>query len=130
MDIATMANSIEGRSPFLSKYNLDLAPQISDNHKIKGIKTKYILRELSKKYLPKKIINQPKRGFEVPLKSWIDFDLKENIYDLVNITSYSSKFFKKNFIKLLLDDKLKVSRDKRAKMLWSLYCLEVWKTKN
>ena len=130
MDIATMANSIEGRSPFLSKFNLDFAPQIADNHKIKGFKTKFILRELSKKYLDQEIINQPKRGFEVPLKSWVNFDLKENIYDLLNTNNYSSKFFKKDFIKLLLDDKLKVSGDKRAKMLWSLYCLEVWKTQN
>ena len=53
MDIATMSNSLEGRSPFLSKYILEFAPRLNDRFKIKGFKTKYILRELSKKYLPK-----------------------------------------------------------------------------
>ncbi|MEA1917622.1 MAG: asparagine synthase (glutamine-hydrolyzing), partial [Campylobacterota bacterium] len=80
MDIATMAHSLEGRSPFLSKDMLEFAPTLRDNYKIKGKTTKYILRELSKKYLPQQLITQPKRGFEVPLKKWVEEDLSTNIY--------------------------------------------------
>ena len=73
------------------------------------------------------MINQPKRGFEVPLARWINIDLKENIYDSLVSNSYSSNFISKDFISSLLSKKINVSEDKRAKMLWSMYCLEIWK---
>ncbi len=127
MDIATMSHSLEGRSPFLSKYMLEFAPTLQNEYKIKGKSTKYILRELSKKYLPSELITQPKRGFEVPLKGWIEKDLKQNIFDKLKQNSYSSSFIDNKFIQNLLDKKLNVSDEKRAKMLWNMYCLEVWK---
>ena len=127
MDIATMSNSLEGRSPFLSKYMLDFAPTLPDNQKVKGSVTKVILREIAKKYLPLKLIDQPKRGFEVPLKKWVDTDLRENIYDRLSMNSYSSSFINQSFITKLLERNIKVSDEKRAKMIWSMYCLEVWK---
>jgi len=127
MDIATMAHSLEGRSPFLSKYMLELAPTLNDKFKVKGINTKIILRELGKKYLPEALINQPKRGFEVPLKQWVDGELRSNIFDSLNGDCYSKSFFPKSFIDRLIEKKIDTSDEKRAKMLWSLYCLEVWK---
>ena len=127
MDIATMANSIEGRSPFLSKYMLEFAPILSDKLKINGTKTKFILRELSKKYLPRKLIKQPKRGFEVPLKHWVDYELRGNIFDVLNQRSFSSQFVDWDFIDKLLHRRINVSDEKRAQILWTLYCLDVWK---
>jgi asparagine synthase (glutamine-hydrolysing) len=127
MDIATMAHSLEGRSPFLSKYMLELAPTLSDEMKIKHMQTKYILRELAKKYLPNELINQPKRGFEVPLATWVDGKLKDNIFDTLDKNSYSSNFISQSFIDSLLRKKINISYEKRAKMLWTMYCLEVWK---
>ena len=127
MDIATMANSLEGRSPFLSKSMLELAPTLNDKYKISGTKTKVILRELSKKYLSEELINQPKRGFEAPLKNWVEGGLRENIFDRINKNCYSSEFIEWDFIDKLLSNKLGVPSEKRAKMLWTLYSLEVWK---
>ena len=127
MDIATMTNSLEGRSPFLSKYMLEFAPTLKNEYKIKGKTTKYILRELAKKYLPNELITQPKRGFEVPLKKWVENDLKENIFDSLQSDSYTNNFIDKKFITNLLDKKVDVSDEKRAKMLWAMYCLEVWR---
>ncbi|WP_419765615.1 MAG: asparagine synthase (glutamine-hydrolyzing) [Arcobacter sp.] len=127
MDIATMSNSLEGRSPFLSKYMLEFAPRLDNKFKVNGKNTKHILRELSKKYLPKELITQPKRGFEVPLKDWVNKDLKENIFDTLKQNSYSSTFIEQKFINDILNDKISVSDEKRAKMLWNMYCLEIWK---
>jgi len=127
IDIATMAHSLEGRSPFLSKYMLELAPTLNDKFKVKGLNTKVILRDLGKKYLPKELINQPKRGFEVPLKKWVNDDLKENILDSLNGDCFSASFISKSFINQLIDNKHNTSPEKRAKMLWTLYCLEIWK---
>src|SRR5258705_12089182 len=72
MDIATMAHSLEGRSPLLSKELLEYIPSLPDKYKIKGRQTKYLLRKLAEKYLPFELIDQPKRGFEIPLKKWMD----------------------------------------------------------
>ncbi len=126
MDIASMANSLEVRSPFLSKHLLEFAPNLPDQYKINGFKTKYILRKLAEKYLPTALINQPKRGFEVPLKKWVDFDLHDNIADALATGCYAENFVNRNFIQSLLTKKIPVPAEKRAKMLWSLYCLEVW----
>lgn len=127
MDIATMAHSLEGRSPFLSKYMLSLAPTLSSTCKINGRETKSLLRTLAKKYLPPELINQPKMGFEVPLKKWVEHELKENIFDALSGSSYASSFIDKNFIDALLANKVNVSAEKRAKMLWNMYALEVWR---
>ncbi len=127
MDIATMAHSLEGRSPFLSKYMLEFAPTLADNFKIKGTTTKFLLRQLAKDYLPSELINQPKRGFEVPLKNWVENDLKDNIFTTLENDCYSHKFIAKKFIKKLLAKRVNVSDEKRAKMLWTMYSLEIWK---
>jgi asparagine synthase (glutamine-hydrolysing) len=126
MDIATMAHSLEGRPPFLSKEILEFAPTLDDKFKINGVTTKFLLRELAKKYLPKELINQPKRGFEVPLRSWIETDLKEITNDYLTGSTFSETFIKKDFIIKLLENRIKVSPEKRAKMLWTMLALEIW----
>ncbi len=126
MDIASMAHSLEVRSPFLSKYLLELAPGLPDKYKINRFKTKYILRKLAEQYLPSEIVNQPKRGFEVPLKKWVDDELRDGIHDHLSAGCYAENYMNKKFIHDLLAKKIDVSAEKRAKMLWSLYCLETW----
>lgn len=127
MDIAGMANSIEGRSPFLSKELLEYAPQMNDSYKISGSTTKVLLRKLAKKYLPDELIHQPKRGFEIPLKEWVNGELKELVYNYVGSeNALSNQFIEKKFVRSLLDNKVKTSPEKRAKILWMLLCLEIW----
>ena len=127
MDIATMSNSLEARSPFLSKYILEWAPKLPDNLKINGLKTKYILRELCKQYSLYEVYNQPKKGFEVPLSNWVENDLKENIYDrLLSQNAYSKNFINHTFLDNLLNKSQLFPREKRSKILWNLFSLEVW----
>ena len=127
MDIATMTNSLEGRSPFLSKELLEYIPSVNDSYKIKGRTTKYMLRKLSTKYLPAKLINQPKRGFEIPLKSWIDNELKETVFDyLTSSQSFYKTFVKEKFVQDLLSKKINIAAEKRAKILWTLLSMEIW----
>ncbi len=126
MDIATMAHSLEGRSPFLSKYLLEFAPTLPDKFKVKRLQTKYILRHLAQKYLDNTLIKLPKRGFEVPLQNIVELVLNQKIRDYLNERCYVKKFFDAGFIDKLLERKILVSNDKRAKMIWSLFCVEVW----
>jgi len=127
MDIATMAHSLEGRSPLLCKELLEYVPTLSDGLKIKGTTTKYLLRNLAEKYLPEPLILQPKRGFEPPLQHWVDHELRPLIGDyLVAGDALYPAFVKKGFAHDLLNSKVKVTAEKRAKMLWLLFTLEVW----
>jgi asparagine synthase (glutamine-hydrolysing) len=127
MDIATMAHSLEGRSPLLSKELLEYIPTLKDDLKIRGGKTKYLLRRLAEKYLPYELINQPKRGFEIPLKKWIDDQLKDIIADhILPPNSYCSQFVKPGFIEDCWNRKLRTGDEKRAKMIWTLFSMEVW----
>lgn len=129
MDIATMAHSLEGRSPFLSKELLEFAPGLNNDFKINGLATKYILRQLAKKYLPANLINQPKRGFEVPLKHWVNHELNEIIHDyLLSQNVLYPSIIQKSFIQDLLAKKINISEERRAKILFDVFALEVWYT--
>ncbi len=127
MDIATMAHSLEGRSPLLCKEILEYVPSLPDNYKIRGSKTKFLLRTLAEKYLPHELIHQPKRGFEIPLKNWVDNELKSIIGDhILSPNAYAQKFVEKDFIQKLWTRKIGTGDEKRAKIIWTLFALEVW----
>lgn len=131
MDIANMANSLEGRSPFLCKELLEYAPAMNDEYKIKGTTTKCLLRQLAKKYLPGELIEQPKRGFEIPLKNWVEHELKEIVFDYVGAASaLSPQLIDKGFIDSLLNHTAGIPGEKRAKILWTLMSMEIWYKKN
>lgn len=126
MDIATMAHSLEGRSPFLSKSLVEFAPRLDDRLKVRNKTTKYLLRKLAEKYLDKAVYNAPKRGFEVPLVAWIDGELQSLIFDTLTSPKIAQEFLEKNMIESLCFKPHLYTKEKRAKMLWSLFALEVW----
>lgn len=131
MDIATMAHSLEGRSPLLSRELLEYIPGIDGRFKIKGSSTKFLLRALAEKYLPAELIHQPKRGFEIPLKKWIDNQLKDLVGSYILAPgAYCRNFVKGSFIEDCWNRKLRCGDEKRAKMLWTLFALEVWYKKS
>lgn len=127
MDMATMHNSLEGRSPFLAKELLEYIPTIDESYKIKGTTTKYILRELSKKYLPQDIVGQPKRGFEIPLKDWVNGVLKNKIESYIFAEdTYWTNFVKEDFINKLYNRAIDFPEERRAKIIYQLFVLELW----
>lgn len=135
MDVATMAHSLEGRSPFLSKELLEFGPALNNNLKINYKTTKFLLRQIAKDILPPEIFTQPKRGFEIPLKNWMNKDLNSILTDYIQRpNALYLDFIDKKFIYDLLDKKVNVPDEKRAKMLYNIMCLEIWnknfKTKN
>ena len=100
---------------------------MNDSFKIKGGTTKYLLRILAKKYLPEPLINQPKRGFEIPLKNWVGNELKEMIHDYIaSPSALNRNIVNYDFTAKLLNNSVNVPTEKRAKILWTLFCMEVW----
>ncbi|MCS7180815.1 MAG: asparagine synthase (glutamine-hydrolyzing) [bacterium] len=83
MDIACMANSIEGRSPFLDIKFIELIASFPPNLKLNGQKTKYILKEKLNGFLPDEILKRKKMGFGVPLRKWFQNELKGYLKELI-----------------------------------------------
>jgi len=74
-DVASMAFSLESRSPILSREIIEWSSKLPINWKLKGGVSKYLLRQLSYRYVPRSIMDRPKRGFGVPIDSWLRNDL-------------------------------------------------------
>jgi asparagine synthase (glutamine-hydrolysing) len=130
MDIASMANGLEGRSPMLSKELMEYVPGLHDKLKIKGTNTKFLLRKLASRYLPDETVAAPKRGFEPPLAQWVNKDLKPLIdqYIYAQDNFYSEFLDKVEFLKIY--ERIKpASEVHRVKMIWTIFCFEVWYNK-
>ena len=84
VDRASMAVSLEARAPFLSIDMINLAWSIPYNLKVKGASGKYILREILKDFVPKRMVDYPKMGFGIPLGDWLRGPLKDWAIDLLN----------------------------------------------
>ena len=126
MDIATMQHALEARSPFLGSEMIETSIRISDSLKIKNRHTKYILRELAKKYLPTQLVSAPKRGFEVPLAHWVAHDLRDVMTQRIQSCALLPELLPSNFVQELLHKPQNFATQKRAKMLFTLFALAVW----
>ncbi|HQC61733.1 MAG TPA: asparagine synthase (glutamine-hydrolyzing) [Candidatus Marinimicrobia bacterium] len=126
IDRATMANSIECRSPFLDTALLEYVAKIPPKMKFKNHQTKYLLKKIAEKYLPHKLIYTEKRGFGVPVDRWIQNDLS-GIFETVVFNRYAQKrnYFNYDFInKIWNDQRINVQNHKHR--LWALFWLELW----
>src|SRR5207249_6908237 len=82
-DRCTMANSLEARSPFLDRELTEYAAALPDDMKLRGQRTKIILREAFADLLPPAIDQRGKMGFGVPLGAWFRGELRDYVRDLL-----------------------------------------------
>ncbi|KAB7729175.1 asparagine synthase (glutamine-hydrolyzing) [Rudanella paleaurantiibacter] len=129
-DIATMAHSLEARNPFLANAVAELALSLPDSMKVSwrsgGIQTKVLLRRLARGYLPPALVSAPKRGFEVPLRQWVDGPLRPLVYDYLQRPALANQLVRGAFIRQLLEAPRRFAPEKRAKLIWMLLSLEIW----
>jgi asparagine synthase (glutamine-hydrolysing) len=75
LDRAAMAVSLETRVPFLDRRILDLAWRMPLNAKLRGNRTKWVLRQVLERHVPAALVERPKMGFGLPIGSWLRGDL-------------------------------------------------------
>ncbi|MBX2899891.1 MAG: asparagine synthase (glutamine-hydrolyzing) [Cyclobacteriaceae bacterium] len=83
VDWMSMANSLEVRVPFLDYRVVDFIFSLPDSYKINRSMRKRILQDTFRKELPAQLYNRPKKGFEVPMLSWLKQELKPILDDLL-----------------------------------------------
>lgn len=126
VDIASMAHSLEARSPFLDHRVVEFAARLPAEFKLHGSTTKYFLRKILKGLLPDDILQRPKMGFAVPLGPWLRRELREMACDvLLDSTASQRGYFRPAAIRKLLDEHV-AGRHDHASRLWSLLWLELW----
>jgi asparagine synthase (glutamine-hydrolysing) len=125
-DRASMAASVEVRVPYIDKLLITEIMQIPGNLKLRGGKSKYILRMAAKKFLPNKIINRPKASFSAPIRSWISNDLKGMVDEMLSEENINKRgFLNYSFVKKIIDDDRNGIED-NAYQIYQLLTLELW----
>ncbi len=129
MDIASMANSLEARSPFLDHKMMEFAARLPAGYKIKGLTKKYILKKAVSGLIPDNNINRSKMGFGVPVGNWFRGELKDLLREtLLSETALKRRYFKPETIRLMVEGHISGCRD-YSFQLWALLMLELWHKK-
>lgn len=125
-DKMSMATGVEVRVPFLDKELVEFSTKIPTKLKLKGITTKYILKKVMEKYLPREVIYRSKSGFGAPVRKWIINDLDHVINRLLSKENIEKRgiFDFKAVDKLIIDNK--AGKVDASYTIWALLAIESW----
>ncbi len=127
VDIADMAVSLEGRSPFLDHQFMELAAHIPSEMKLRDFSNgKAILKKALENIVPKEVMYRKKSGFRIPLEKWFKEDLRtvaKNV--LLDQRSIDRGYFQRQALEKMLSDHA-TSSIGHGRRLWALLCLELW----
>ena len=124
-DKITMANSVELRVPLLDHLVLEFAASLPPDFKVKGMATKRIFKSAFARAIPEAILKRKKTGFPVPLRKWLQHDLRDYAHDMLLSTRASDRGY---FRKAEMEKLLKQGGGEAAptKEIFSLLTLELW----
>jgi asparagine synthase (glutamine-hydrolysing) len=125
-DRMTMAASIEARVPFLDHELAAFVSSLPDRFRIRGRRTKWILRTAARQLLPAQILTRPKVGFRVPVNQWFRGPMREFLADhLQSASSITRSYYEPKVLDAILANHVS-GRQNSEKLLWSLLNLEIW----
>jgi len=128
VDRATMSVSLEGREPLLDHRIIEYLARIPENLKYKNKQSKYLLRQILYKYLPKEIVDKPKSGFQIPLEEWLKIDLRYLVDKYLDFNKLDNDIFNVNEI-MKLKVKLFNSEYVNINQIWLIIVFQMWKEK-
>jgi len=131
VDQASMAYSLETRSPLLNFNIVEYANKLPFKYKVSPSQEgKYILKELLYDYIPKEMFDRKKAGFAMPLKDWFRDELKDYVYEVLsdnNLKKISNIKFE--VVKSMIEEHMDNTVD-NSRILWRLICLIKWMDKH
>ena len=126
VDIASMAVSLEARSPFLDHHVIEFAASLPEKLKLRGLTTKYLLKKVLRKLLPSENLDRRKMGFGVPIGHWFRGNLQPFLREtMLSDKALSRGMFKPEAVKQMIELHTRGERDYAAQ-LWTLLMLELW----
>jgi asparagine synthase (glutamine-hydrolysing) len=126
MDIATMASSLEARSPLLDHKLMEFAAALPADLKVRGRQTKVVLRSALRGSIPDEVLDAPKRGFRLPLGDWLRGELREYSRDvLLDERATGRGYFDQSYVRGLLDRHAGRLQD-HSQGIWTLLMFELW----
>lgn len=126
VDRMSMAHSLEARVPFLDRDVVEFMAGVPSSLKMKGLRTKYILKKALNGLLPKEILQKKKGGFNVPIPRWIKKDLKEYVTDTLSPAKMRSLgHFNVDNVSQILKMHLRGEKD-YSRNIWGLFMFMLW----
>jgi len=125
-DKAIMAAGVEGRPPLIDHRIVELMFSLPPQYRInKGVQ-KYLLKKVSEKYIPKKIIYRPKAPFSAPMRGWLKKELKEMVNDLLSYETLKNRgIYNPDYVQRLVLNNNKGIED-NSQLIWRLMVNEIW----
>lgn len=130
VDRATMAYSLESRSPLMDYRVVELAQSLPTHFKMKGTNQKRILKEVLFDYVPKEIFNRPKSGFTMPFSEWFKTELKDYVLEELSLSNLKDiPNIDANKVELKIQQHMNGSWN-RYPLIWKLLVLKQWLSTN
>lgn len=125
-DRMSMAASLELRPPLLDHHLVELAFRLPSSVKVRSGQTKWVLKEVARRYVPAAIVDRRKVGFRVPLDAWFRTSLRDSMFDrLTGPSSFVAEVFDRATVRRLLE-RHDQGRSNEESRIWTLMSLQVW----
>ncbi len=125
-DRMSMANSLEARVPFLDHRVVEFAAALPARLKLRGLTKKYILKRTMSRDLPAKVLNGKKRGFNVPMPSWLRHELRDVVHEVLGPRRLKEAgFFRSEAVAAMIRDHESMRID-YSRNIWCLLVFMLW----
>lgn len=129
-DIATMAHSLEGRSPFLDHVLAEWAARLPEKSRVYErhgeLQSKALLKHAMEPHVPEHCLYRRKMGFSVPVAHWMAHDISDFVYDTLTSRRFSERgLIDPGYLDLMLGQHVSGEEDHGTR-LWTMLCLELW----
>jgi asparagine synthase (glutamine-hydrolysing) len=126
MDIASMAYSLEVRSPLLDQDVVEFAARLPRSLKLRGLTLKYLLRRAMGNVVPDAILRRRKMGFGVPMGDWFRLEWRDLVHDtLFSTRAIGRGYFAAGEVRRYVDEHM-AGRATHTHRIWNLLMIELW----
>lgn len=129
VDRASMHYSLEVRTPLLARSVTEFANTLPDSFMVRDGDTKFLLKKLLEKYVPRHLWEREKKGFGIPLASWLQNELRENVKELLfsGRAENENPFLNFSYARTLFNSLCDQSCKNREHSIWALFIFELWR---
>ena len=126
VDKATMSCGLEGREPFLDHRLIDFVAQLPADLKYRDGNKKYLLKQITHKYIPPNLLDRPKKGFSIPVFDWLKGDLKDYIFEYINEEELSKHGYINIREALKVRDSFLAGKSGNEIQVWLILMFQMW----